>query len=83
MVYDADKAKQTTYTTDDIMTTILNLRKSKAAIQETNKVIQNVAALEIRVKANQVIGQACSHLQRTWHHRHHSCHQQHRRLLQI
>jgi hypothetical protein len=52
MVSDADKAKQTTYTTDDIMAAILDLQKSNNAIKESNKSIQDsVAALEIRVKA--------------------------------
>jgi len=52
MATDAEKAKQPTYTTDDIMAAILDLRKSTSAIQETNKVIQDsVSALEIRVKA--------------------------------
>ena len=59
MASDAINAKQTTYTTDDIMEAIFYLRKSTTAIQETNKAIQvankaiqdSVAALEIRVKA--------------------------------
>jgi hypothetical protein len=52
MVSDADKAKQTTYTTDDIIAAILDLQKSNDAIKESNKSIQDsVAALEIRVKA--------------------------------
>ncbi|KAM0930588.1 hypothetical protein ACQ4PT_000853 [Festuca glaucescens] len=52
MVSDADKATKTTYTTDDIMAAILDLRKDNSAIQETTKAIQDsVAALEIRVKA--------------------------------
>ncbi|KAM0856597.1 hypothetical protein ACQ4PT_048998 [Festuca glaucescens] len=52
MVSDADKAKQTTYTTDDIMEEILGLRKDNSAIQDINKAIQDsVVALEIRVKA--------------------------------
>jgi hypothetical protein len=52
MVSDADKAKQTTYTTYVIMEAILDLRKDNSAIQETTKAIQeSVAALEIRVKA--------------------------------
>jgi hypothetical protein len=47
---DAEKAKQTTGTTYDIMVTILDWRKSNGAIQETNKVIQDsIAALEIRL----------------------------------
>ncbi|KAM0850674.1 hypothetical protein ACQ4PT_052928 [Festuca glaucescens] len=55
MVSDADKAKQTTYTTDDIMEAILGLRKDNSAIQEINKAIQDsVAVLEIRVKALEV-----------------------------
>ncbi|KAM0852144.1 hypothetical protein ACQ4PT_051958 [Festuca glaucescens] len=52
MVSDADKATKTTYTIDDIMAAILDLRKDNSAIQETTKAIQDsVAALEIRVKA--------------------------------
>ena len=59
MATDVDKAKQTTYTTDDIMAAILELRNSTTKIQETNQAIQDsntaikesVAALEIRVKA--------------------------------
>ena len=59
MASDADKAKQTTYTTDDIMAAIMDLRTTNSAIQETNKAIQetnkaikdSLAALEIRVKA--------------------------------
>jgi predicted nucleic acid-binding Zn-ribbon protein len=47
MVSDADKAKQTTYTTDDIMAAILDLRKSNDAIKESNKSSQDsVATLE-------------------------------------
>ena len=57
MASKADKAK--TYTTDDIMAAIPELRKTTAAIQDNNKAIQDtnkaiqesVAALEIRVKA--------------------------------
>jgi hypothetical protein len=37
MVSDADKAKQTTYTTNDIMAAILDLRKSNAAIQRPTR----------------------------------------------
>jgi hypothetical protein len=46
MAPEADKVKQTTYTTDSIMAAILELHKSNDAIQETNKAIQDsVAAL--------------------------------------
>jgi hypothetical protein len=88
MVSDADKAKQTTYTTDDIMAAILDLQKSNDAIKESNKSIQDsVAALEIRVKALELelqpAKQACSRLLGIWHHLHHSCHRHHRWLLQI